>query len=111
MVASRVEVEATQVAQVVGPTIIGRVLGEDSPQVRSAAAPGWAIVATTRPRRTTVNVSPRCSTASSRSAKRLEASVALISDIIRFSDSEAAASSAAPAAPLGETRQLAMLGA
>jgi len=48
---------------------------------RSAPVPrrAGAIVATTRPRRTTVNVSPRCSTASKRSAKRFDASVALIS--------------------------------
>ena len=45
-----------------------------------------AIVAMGRPRRTTVNVSPRCSTASSMSAKRFDASVAEISATIRLSD-------------------------
>ncbi len=68
-----------------------RSSGGWSPRTRRRSAPvprrAGAMVATTRPRRTTVNVSPRCSTASRRSAKRLEASVALISPmnlIIRF---------------------------
>ena len=68
-----------------------RSSGGCSARMRRKSAPvprrAGAIVATTRPRRTTVNVSPRCSTASKRSAKRFEASVALISLTIRLSDS------------------------
>lgn len=45
-----------------------------------------ATVAIARPRRTTVNVSPRCSTASSMSANRFDASVAEISAMIGLSE-------------------------
>src|SRR3954467_2465474 len=48
-----------------------------APEVVRAGS-SWAM---TLPRRTIVNVSPRCSTASSRSAKRRDASVALTSGI------------------------------
>jgi hypothetical protein len=74
--------ESAEVLEIAMPVRIGRIGAEELPQLAGVVRWAGAMVAIARPRRTTVKVSPRCSTASSMSAKRLEASVAEISLII-----------------------------